>query len=145
FLRHCLDFADLRALLEANQLLLGPMSHEDLREAIVRPAQAVGALFEKGLVGRLMSDMEDQPAALPLLEFALAQLWERRHGVWLTHKAYDELEGVSGAIDQLADAKFARLGEQQQHLARSLFLRLVTLGEGTNDTRRRMSRDELSL
>jgi len=67
FVRHCLDFPDLRVLLEPNQLLLGPMDEGALREAIVKPAQAVGAMFEKGLVGRLMDETRDQPAALPLM------------------------------------------------------------------------------
>ena len=111
FVRHCLDFADLRALLEPNQLLLGAMGEDALREAIVKPAQVVGAMFEKGLVGRLIDDMRDQPAALPLLGFTLAQLWQRRHGVWLTHAAYEEIGGVSGAIDQRADAVYDRLSE----------------------------------
>ena len=72
FVRHCLDFSALRSLLEPNQLLLGPMGEDALREAVVKPAQVVGAMFEKGLVRRLMDDMRDQPAALPLLSFALA-------------------------------------------------------------------------
>jgi len=102
-------------------------------------------MFEKGLVGRLIDDMRDQPAALPLLGFTLAQLWQRRHGVWLTHAAYEEVGGVSGAIDQRADAVYDRLSETQKHLARNLFVRLVALGEGASDTRRRVRRDELRL
>jgi len=145
FLRHCLDFPGLCAILESNQLLLGPMSQDGLREAIVRPAQAVGALFEKGLVGRLLDDMRGQSAALPLLSFTLAQLWQRRHGVWLTHAAYEAIGGVSGAIDQRADAVYARLTEAQQRLARNLFTRLVALGEDISDTRRRVRREELDL
>jgi photosystem II stability/assembly factor-like uncharacterized protein len=145
FVKHCLDFPDLCALLEANQLLLGPMGEDALREAIAKPAQAVGAMFEKGLVARLVNDMRDQLAALPLLQFALAQSWQRRHGVWLTHAAYEDIGGVSGAIDQRAEEVYTRLNESQQHLARNLFVRLVALGEDTSDTRRRVRREELDL
>ncbi len=145
FVKHCLDFPDLRALLEVNQHLLGSMGGDALREAIVKPAQAVGAMFEKGLVARLVNDMRDQPAALPLLQFALAQLWQRRHGVWLTHAAYEDIGGVSGAIDQRAEEVYAKLNESQQHLTRNLFLRLVALGEDISDTRRRVRREELDL
>jgi photosystem II stability/assembly factor-like uncharacterized protein len=145
FVKHCLDFPDLRALLESNQLLLGPMGEEALREAIVRPAQAVGAMFEKGLVGRLMEDVRRQRAALPLMQSALAQLWRRRRGVWLTHAAYKAIGGVSGAIDQRAEAVYTKLSEPQKRLARNLFLRLVALGEDTSDTRRRVRREELDL
>ncbi|MDY7077181.1 MAG: TIR domain-containing protein [Chloroflexota bacterium] len=145
FVRQCLEFPELRALLEPNQLLLGPMGEDELREAIVKPAHAVGAMFEKGLVARIVGDMREQPAALPLLQFALAQLWQRRHGVWLTHAAYEEVGGLSGAIDQRADAVYRQLSGQQRRLARNLFVRLVALGEDTGDTRRRVRRDELKL
>ncbi len=145
FVRHCLDFTKLRPLLETNQLLLGPMGEDALREAIVKPAQAVGAMFEKGLVARLMAEMRDQPAALPLMQFAMAQLWQRRQGPWLTHAAYEAIGGISGAIDQRADTIYEQLSEPEKTLARSLFLRLVTLGEGASDTRRRVQRNELDL
>lgn len=145
FVQPCLEFPDLRALLESNQLLLGPMHKDALREAIVKPAQAVGAMFEKGLVGRLMEDMHHQAGALPLMQFALAQLWQRRHGVWLTHAAYEAIGGISGAINRRADAVYRRLNEKQQHLARNLFVRMVALGEHTIDTRRRVQREELKL
>lgn len=145
FVRHCLEFPDLRVLLEPNQQLLGPMGEDALREAIVKPAQAVGAMFEKGLVARLVDDMRDQLAALPLLQFALAQLWQRRHGVWLTHAAYEDIGGVSGVIDQRAEEVYTKLNESQKHVARNLFVRLVALGEDTSDTRRRVRREELDL
>jgi energy-coupling factor transporter ATP-binding protein EcfA2 len=145
FVQHCLEFAGLCALLESNQLLLGPMGAGALREAIVKPAQMVGAMFEKGLVGRLMEDMHRQPTALPLMQSALAQLWQRRHGVWLTHAAYEAIGGVSGAIDQRAEAVYGRLSEKHKRLARNLFVRLVAFGEDTSDTRRRVHREELDL
>jgi WD40 repeat protein len=144
FLRDCLDFPDLRTMLEPNQMLLGPMGQDALREAIVRPAQVVGAMFEKGLVGRMLDHMRNQPTALPLLQYALAQLWERRRGVWLTHEAYESIGGVGGALEQKADEIYDRqLNDRQRRLARNLFLRLVTLGEGLQNTRRRITRDEL--
>jgi WD40 repeat protein len=149
FFPHCLDFEELRAALEpeqeSNQLLLGPMGESALREAIARPAQMVGAFFEKGLVARLLDDMRGQPAALPLLGFTLDQLWRRRRGAWLTHAAYDEIGGVAGALNQRAEAIYDRLNTSQQRLARNLFLRLVALGEGAGDTRRRVRRQELEL
>ncbi len=143
FLKRCLEFPELRAALEPNQFLLGPLANSNLREAIIKPAQAVGALFEKGLVGRLMADMRHQPAALPLLQFALAQLWRQRQGVWLTHAGYEAIGGVGGAINQLADAVYHQLDARQQRAARYLLLRLVTVAETTVDTRRRATRAEL--
>jgi energy-coupling factor transporter ATP-binding protein EcfA2 len=146
FVRHCLDFPELSALLESRQLLLGPLTEQARREIIIMPAQKVGAMFEEGLVTRILAEWRNQPAALPLVQFALAQLWQRRYGLWLTHNAYDESGGISGAIDQSAERVYTQLNQQtQQPLAHNLFLRLVTFDETTNFTRRRIHRDELQL
>jgi TIR domain len=145
FVGHWLNVPDIPTEPEITQVLLRPMSEEALREVIVRPAQEVGALFEKGLVGRLIADMRDQPAALPLLQFTLAQLWQRRHGIWLTHSAYEAIGGVSGALDQRASAVYDHLDESQRRLARNLFVRLVAVSEEVTYTRRRVRRDELQL
>ncbi|KJY42433.1 hypothetical protein VR41_07965 [Streptomyces sp. NRRL B-1568] len=145
FIQPCLDFDELRSLLEFHQLLLGPLDAESLREAILLPAQSVGALFERGLVDRILTDMHGRIGALPLMQTALAELWRRRRGVWLTHADYDAIHGIGGALNQLADQMFAELTEPQRRLARQVFLRLVTLGEGSGHTRRRVPRHELDI
>ena len=68
-------FAD--ALQEAS-LLMGPMTRDELRVAIDRPAEMQGAAFEPGLVERILDDVGEEPGNLPLLEFALTLLWERQ-------------------------------------------------------------------
>ncbi|HMV28894.1 MAG TPA: WD40 repeat domain-containing protein, partial [Anaerolineales bacterium] len=50
---------------------------------------------------------------------------------------------VLGALGRSAEAIYSDLDDDAQTAARQLFLRLVTLGEGTEDTRRRVLRDEL--
>ncbi|MBT2408667.1 MULTISPECIES: TIR domain-containing protein [unclassified Streptomyces] len=145
FIQPCLDFGELRSLLESHQLLLGPLDAESLREATLMPAQSVGALFERGLVDRILNDMRGRVGALPLMQTALAELWRRRRGVWLTHADYDAIDGIGGALNQLADQMFAELTEPQRRLARQVFLRLVTLGEGSGHTRRRVPRHELDI
>jgi WD40 repeat protein len=133
-------FAD--ALQEAVSLL-GPMNRDELRAAIVRPAEAQGAAFEAGLVQRILDDVADEPGNLPLLEFALTLLWERHSQGWLTHQAYDEIGGVSGALARHADQVYGSLGEPEQAAARRVFAQLVLPGEGTEDTRRRAARAEV--
>lgn len=145
FVDHWLRLRDIATEPEVSQVLLRPMSIEALREAIVMPARAIGLLFEKGLVGRLIEEMEGQPAALPLLQFTLAELWRRRRGFWLTHEAYEELGGLSGAIDRRAHAIFSALSPADQRLARTLFLRMVAMAEQVTYTRRRVRRSELQL
>jgi WD40 repeat protein/energy-coupling factor transporter ATP-binding protein EcfA2 len=143
FLDRCLSFPALRDLLEDRQVLLGPLDEPALREAVVRPAQEVGALFEKGLVSMILRDVEAEPGALPLLQHALYELWQARRGPWLTIDAYEASGGVRGALQRRAQATYDALTPEQQAIARNILLRLTALGEGVSDTRRRVERSEL--
>lgn len=122
---------------------LGPMSEVELREAIEKPAAAQGVAFESGLVELILSELATEPGHLPLLEFALTKLWSRRKGALITHEAYTEIGGVKGALAQHADGCLADLEPSQQVEARRVFLLLVRPGEGTEDTRRLATRQEL--
>ena len=93
FLDRCLEFPALRELLQDRQLLLGEVGDEALREAIVMPAQNVGAFFEKGLVNLILRDVTGEHGSLPLLQHALFELWKTRRGPWLTLAAYEESGG----------------------------------------------------
>ena len=122
---------------------LGPMIRGELERTVVEPARKVGLEFERGLVERILEDMGDDPGNLPLLEFALTELWNRRRGGMLTHEAYKDIGQVQGAIARRAEAEYGRLGDEEKRLARRIFLRLVAPGEGTEDTRRRAALAEL--
>ncbi|WP_243787703.1 serine protease [Saccharopolyspora gloriosae] len=83
---------------------LEPMSRAQLAAAIEEPAALVGGLaFEAGLAQRILDDTSDEPGTLPLVSLVLEQLWENRHGAWLTHQAYDALGRVPGALSRHAD------------------------------------------
>ncbi|MFM9964331.1 MAG: hypothetical protein ACKV2Q_24275 [Planctomycetaceae bacterium] len=103
----------------------------------------MGAYFEKGLVARILKDVENQNGSLPLLQHALKELWEQRRFGFLTDDAYDETGGVEGALKKRANATLQNLSEAQREIAKNLFLRLTTLGEGVSDTRRRVRKTEL--
>src|SRR5437660_82349 len=134
-------FADLlRDYVEA----LVPLRAEECERAIAGPAERVGARFEPGLLSELVTDVADEPGALPLLQYALTELYERREGSTLTADAYRAIGGISGALAGRAEEIYGGLGEPAQEAARQLFLRLVTLGEGAEDTRRRVARTELA-
>lgn len=143
FLDRCLTFPVLRDLLQGGQYLLGPMLGPALREAIVRPAQEVGAYFEKGLVGMILREVEQEPGALPLLQHALYELWRARRGPWLTIDAYETSGGVPGALERRAQATYEQMSQAQQGIARDIFVQLSASGEGIADTRRRVDRAEL--
>src|SRR5262249_51572981 len=57
--------------------------------------------------------------------------------------AYKAIGGTLGALARRADQVYSDLTPDGQGMARQLFLRLVTLGEGTEDTRRRALQAEL--
>lgn len=133
--------------IQAGLVNLGPMTRGELRSAIEQPAAKVGATFETGLVDRVLGRLESQPGCLPLLEFALTQLWERRDGHRIVHAAYEAIGGVEGAVSERAEAVFLGLGDAERQAALSLFTRLVRVsppGEREPDTRRRVALDDLT-
>ncbi|MBW6472324.1 MAG: hypothetical protein K0B14_04295 [Anaerolineaceae bacterium] len=133
-------FADT---LQEASLLMGPLNREELRLAIEKPAELQGAAFEPGLVERILDDVGEKPGNLPLLEFTLTQLWEQQTDGWLTHSDYEAMGGVEGALATYADQVYADLGEEQCERARWALVQLVQPGEGTEDTRRIATREEL--
>jgi serine/threonine protein kinase/WD40 repeat protein len=120
-----------------------PLSVKGLERAIAGPAERVGVKFEAGLVAAMVAEMNYQAGALPLLQYALTELFERREGRLLTHKAYQEIGGSVGALAKRAEELYLDLSPEGQEAARQMFMRLVTLGEGVEDTRRRTTRSEL--
>lgn len=134
----------LGELLRTGTELLTPMSPEDLERAVSGPAERVGAVCEPALVGELVAAVVDRPAALPLLQYTLTELFERRSENTLTMSAYRELGGVSGALVDRAEAIYVSLEADEQRATRQIFLRLVTVGDGSGDTRRRIAMSELT-
>jgi WD40 repeat protein/class 3 adenylate cyclase/energy-coupling factor transporter ATP-binding protein EcfA2 len=121
-----------------------PLSGEEIERAISGPAKRVDVTLEPGLVAAMLADVAEEPGALPLMEYALTELFERRDGRVLFLEAYREIGGVSGALGRRAEELYAELDDDSREAARQLFLRLVALGEGTEDTRRRVPRSEVA-
>jgi len=123
--------------------LLRPMTADGVRDAITRPARSHGVVFESDdLIEELVQSAARGEGGLPLLQFALAELWERRQKVQgrITRQALEEMGGVAGALSRHADEVLAGLGEPQRRAARHLLLQLVT-PDGTRVARRE---DELA-
>ncbi len=140
-----LVYSELGKLIESHTYLLLPMTTDEMQAAIERPAALsdVQVGFETNLVGDLLFDVRNQPGALPLLQFTLDQLFQRREGLLLTQNAYRAIGGVLGALAQHAEQTYLRLKEDEQDVACQLFLRLITLGDTGEDTRRRVPLNEL--
>ncbi|MEO8391753.1 MAG: protein kinase [Chloroflexota bacterium] len=134
----------LAELVRSHTEIIVPLSASELERAIVGPAEQAGLNFEPGLVATILKDVGEQPGTLPLLEYALFELYERRQNRLLTLAAYHELGGISGALARRADELFESLDEAGESAARQMFLRLITLGEGVEDTRRRVLQLELA-
>jgi WD40 repeat protein/DNA-binding SARP family transcriptional activator len=130
-------------LLAARNEAITPMSPEELERAIVGPAERVGLDIEPGLVAAMIADVIDRPGALPLLQYALTELADREDVGALTLNAYRRIGGVSGALARRAEHLYDALDDEGRDACRQLFLRLVTLGDGTEDTRSRVKRSEL--
>ena len=144
FVASCLETPELANILQQNSILVPPyLTEADYRDAVVKPARQVGLKVESGLVEVLLQDLDRSAGDLPLLQFALQQLWEQREQGQLTLKAYQKLEGLKGALERQAQKVYDSLDPKSQDCARWIFLNLTQLGEGTEDTRRRITKSDL--
>ncbi|NDJ62327.1 MAG: protein kinase, partial [Chloroflexi bacterium] len=137
-------YPHMSELLRKRTEVVVPLTPDELERAIVAPAHQIGIVPEPGLVADIIADVNEQPGALPLLQYLLSELFERRSGNLLTLATYRDIGGVRGALASRAEQIFSGLTFDQQEATRQLFLRLITLGEGTEDTRRRTLLDELT-
>ncbi|WUB77363.1 hypothetical protein OG734_24055 [Streptomyces sp. NBC_00576] len=142
FYARCGEHRNLADALRGAGLLVGPMTADELRQAVVKPAQAAGLLVERELTARLVEEVLDEPGGLPMLSHALLETWRRRRGRALTLAGYQAAGGVRGAIAATAEAVFGQLSPEQARTARHLLLRMVEPGQGTPDTRRPLTRAE---
>ena len=145
FYAHRAHNPELVEALSDGQVLVGPMSPEELRSAITQPALDAGYRVETALVSQVIAEAIAQPGALPLVSHALLETWRRRRGNTLTLAGYEAAGGITRSIARTAEVVYRDLTEDQQRWARQLFLRLVALGEGTEDTKRRLDRTELDM
>ncbi|MGK5543231.1 nSTAND1 domain-containing NTPase [Streptomyces sp. URMC 127] len=155
FYAGCVDHPPLRAALEDSPLVVGPMSETELREAIRYPAQDVGLDIEPGLEELLLYELGTpwpapadgsgghEAGRLPLLAHALRACWQQRSGRTLTVQGYQDTGGIRNAVATTANDAYRALDETDRLAARSVFLRLVRIGDETEDTRRRVPRTEL--
>jgi WD40 repeat protein/DNA-binding SARP family transcriptional activator len=127
-----------------NNMPVLPLAPEQLEQAIVQPAENVGLSFEAGLMATLIAEVDEQPGMLPLLQYALTELFVHRRERSLTLDAYHKMGGVVGALGGRASELYAALDGRGQRITRQLFLRLVMPGEGVEVTRRRVTRTELA-
>jgi basic membrane lipoprotein Med (substrate-binding protein (PBP1-ABC) superfamily)/DNA-binding SARP family transcriptional activator len=132
------------ARLGAGVVNVTPLTSEELEEAALRPAEQQGVSFEPALLGQLIADVGSRPGSLPLFQYALTELFDRRSGSTLTATSYRAMGGVEGALRRRASELFDELDDVQQRAARQLFLRLVVIGDDGQRSRRRVPAREIS-
>lgn len=144
FLGKCVVFHDLNDLITDHMLQLGSMTRDELARAVNAPAQLAGLQLEPGLLEEVLDEVVGAPGGLPLLEHALLELFAKRRGNLLTRQAYREIGGIEGALAKRAEYEYSNLSETQQLVLRKMFvLALIMPGDGTPDTRRQASGEEL--
>ncbi|MBW4498751.1 MAG: AAA family ATPase [Scytonema hyalinum WJT4-NPBG1] len=143
FLAQALSYRPFADALQHRDLKLGPMNASELLAAIEQPAALLGVTLEPGLAERILGAIATQAGNLPLLEFALTQLWEKRIDTVLQNAAYNEIHGVEAAVAHYADRVYDKLNQKEKEQARLIFIQLVHLGEQTGDTRRLATRVEV--
>lgn len=126
-------------------MLLAPLDMEKLRVAVLEPAEAVGLRFDPPtLVNTIVDDAE---GSMPLVEYALDQLWLRRVGNALRAEEYAALGGVKGALVRDARAlldELRTLKGPHLEVARRLLLEMVDIREsGARDTRRQANVEQV--
>ncbi|MDQ2692028.1 MAG: WD40 repeat domain-containing protein [Chloroflexota bacterium] len=147
FVSNCATYPALNELLSQEFRQIGAMQPEELVSAIALPARHVGLPIEDELIARIINDMKGEPGALPLMQFALKDLFDSQQAqgglIALTLEDYLRHGGIHKSLERHADSSFARLSEGEQELARSIFSGLIEIGRGTQDTRRTALFDEL--
>lgn len=131
------------AVLDAATVNITPLSAGELEDAITQPAHRVGVGFEPGLVASLLADCVGQAAPLPLLQYALTELFERRDGAQITTAAYDAMGRLSGALAGRAESMHHRADDAQRAAMRRTFGQLANPTAQSADLRRRVAVGDL--
>jgi len=128
-------YPELQEMYDRAQVRVPALSAADLRKAIEKPAEQLSLVFEPGLAEELAQRVQGEPAGLPLLQFTLKTLWERRDGQTITWAKYKELGGSPrDVLAAVADNTYNSFGlHEDRDLSRRIFLRLVRPGVGVEE------------
>jgi WD40 repeat protein/energy-coupling factor transporter ATP-binding protein EcfA2 len=155
FYTRALELPVLLEALQRSQLVVGPMSDAELRQAVTEPADRAGVALQPGLIdvilrdltplrSRTAKDAAHEAGALPLLSHALFKTWEIARSKTLTIDHYRASGGIEGAVAKTAENAFGALGTpERQDLARGMFLRLIQSSDDQIYTRRRVTWTEI--
>ncbi len=156
FLEPCLDYPSLTCLIQTQAVFMPPLTGVDLKETITEPAKLQGHSVEEALLLKILQDVKQEPGFLPLLEFALTKLWDKRDQEkhQLTLEQYEKLGELTGALNLHAEKVYhyqdfeeesptQERTQQEKDWIRRIFLRLLRTGEEEKDTRQRQPKAKI--
>jgi len=143
FLGETQQHSKLNQLIARQSIIVPAMNENELRDAISKPAELAGHPLDEATINLLLEQTEGRASALPLLQFALTQIWDNMSKGISAAQTLSECGGVGGALAKKAEEVFTQLTDEDQKVTRRIFLKLVQLGEGSKDTRRRTPLSEM--
>ncbi|HWG98078.1 MAG TPA: hypothetical protein VNV66_01875 [Pilimelia sp.] len=143
FYARCAELPRMARLLAGTNVPVGPLGDDELEEVVTQPARRAGLAVERALVTKILADASGRVGALPLVSHALLETWRQRRAGLLTLAGYQAAGGVVAAVAQTAETVYQRFDDTQRRTAQQILTRLITLGHGVADTRRRVCRAEL--
>ncbi|MCG8364247.1 MAG: caspase family protein, partial [Pseudanabaenales cyanobacterium] len=149
----CIDqlspYPELAEWVRQHTVLVTPMSYEQVKATITKPAQMIGMELDPNLIYSILLDVAGTPGELPLIQHTLLELWRRREidpvkgTSHLTLETYIELGGIRNVLNQRATDLIESLSLAEQTVAQRIFVTLCELGEGVEDSRRQARKSEL--
>ncbi|TAN89634.1 MAG: caspase family protein, partial [Phormidium sp. SL48-SHIP] len=147
FLGKCAEYPQLLQLINRKKQIVGPMNEGELRNAISQPVKKLGWEIPSNLETLMLQDVQKSSGSLPLLQYVLQQMVNRRHseGKRVSVETYQEMGGVQQALQRQADTVYNKsLSIAQQAIARSIFLELTQLLENTKTIARQVRKSQLT-
>lgn len=121
-----------------------PLTPPELEDAAQKPVERVNVSVELTLLASLLTDVLGQPGGLPLFQYSLTELFDRRTNNMLTLESYRSMGGLKGALSRRAEDLYAALDPKEQTAAHQVLLRLVSITDGGAEwSRRRVPASEI--
>ena len=139
-----LEYPRFAQLLGQGIVNVVPLALDELESAAQQPAAIAGVSLEPALLVQLLADVAGQVGGLPLFQYALTELFDRREASTLTLDSYETMGGVNGALARRAESVHQALSDEEQAATKQLFLRLVTVFEQGAWGRRRVVAAEIA-
>lgn len=141
---------ELFSLIDKNRFIMPPMSYQNIRDVIEKPAEKIGFKIDPYLVHNLTLDLTGAPGELALLQMTLYELWHHRTptsyskgGPYLSLESYMKLGRLSKLLIHRATDCYQSLSSKEQAAAQRIFIALCDLGEGRLDQCRPVRKVEL--